>query len=70
MGFGPTELRIVLSVGAIYAFFNPWAYLGPLGTYRLFDVGGVVALAGLAVKIVVSGVRNSYALYQEERLPR
>lgn len=70
MGFGPTELRIIISIGTLYLLINPWAYFGRLGTFRLFDVGGVVALAGLAVKIVVSGVRNGYALYKEERLPR
>ena len=70
MGFGPTELRIILSVGTVYIFFNPWAYLGSLGVYRLFDVGGVVAIAGLAVKLGVSVVRNGRALYWEERLPQ
>ncbi len=68
MGFGPTELRIILSIGSVYIFFSPWAQLGPLGTFRIFDVGGVVAIAGLAVKIVISAVRNGYALYREERL--
>jgi archaetidylinositol phosphate synthase len=70
MGFGPTELRIILSIGTIYLLINPWVDFGRLGTFRLFDVGGVVAMAGLAVKIVISAVRNGYALYQEERLPR
>ena len=69
-GFGPTELRIILSVGAVYAFFNSWAYLGPLGTYRLFDIGGVVALIGLAIKIAISAVRNGRALYNEERIAK
>ncbi len=70
MGFGPTELRIILSIGTVYIFFNPWVRLGNLGMYRLFDVGGVVAIAGLAVKLAVSALRNGYALYQEERLPQ
>jgi archaetidylinositol phosphate synthase len=70
LSFGPTELRIILSIGTLYLLINPWADLGRLGTFRLFDVGGVVAMAGLAVKIVISAVRNGYALYQEERLPR
>lgn len=70
MGFGPTELRIILSIGTVYVFFSPWVQLGGLGVYRLFDVGGVVAIAGLAVKLGVSALRNGYALYQEERLPQ
>jgi len=30
----------------------------------------VVAIAGLALKIVVSAIRNGRALYREERLPQ
>ena len=70
MGFGPTELRIILSIGTVYIFFNPWVQLGGLGVFRLFDVGGLVAIAGLAVKLGVSAVRNGCALYKEERLPQ
>jgi len=68
--FGPTELRIILSIGTLYIFYRPWVHLGSLGMVRLFDVGGVVAIAGLALKIVVSAVRNGHALYVEERLPQ
>jgi phosphatidylglycerophosphate synthase len=70
MGFGPTELRIILSIGALYLLYRPWVHLGSLGTFRLFDIGGVVAIAGLALKIVVSAIRNGRALYREERLPQ
>jgi archaetidylinositol phosphate synthase len=70
MGFGPTELRIILSIGTLYLLINPWVDFGRLGSFRLFDVGGMVAMAGLVVKIVISAMRNGYALYQEERLPR
>ena len=37
--------------------------------YRLFDVGGVVAIASLAVTLIVSVVRNTRALYLAEPLP-
>ncbi|MGO8788996.1 MAG: CDP-alcohol phosphatidyltransferase family protein [Terriglobia bacterium] len=70
LGFGPTELRIILSVGTLYLLYRPQVQLGSLGPFRLFDVGGVVATAGLAVKLVVSAVRNAHALYIAERLPR
>jgi hypothetical protein len=36
----------------------------------LFDVGGVVAIAGLAIVFVVSALRNTRALYLAEPLPR
>jgi len=70
LGFGPTELRIILAIGTLYLLYRPWAHLGSLGVFRLFDVGGTVAIAGLALKIVVSAIRNARALYIEERLPR
>ncbi len=70
LGFGPTELRIILSIGTLYLLYKPWVHLGSLGVFPLFDVGGVVAIAGLALKLVVSAIRNAHALYWEERLPR
>jgi phosphatidylglycerophosphate synthase len=70
LGFGPTELRLILSVGTLYLLYKPWVHLGSLGVFRLFDVGGVVAMAGLALKLGVSAVRNTHALYLAERLPR
>jgi phosphatidylglycerophosphate synthase len=70
LGFGPTELRIILSIGTLYLLHKPWVHLGGLGVFRLFDVGGVVAIAGMALKLVVSAVRNTHALYLAERLPR
>jgi phosphatidylglycerophosphate synthase len=70
LGFGPTELRVILSVGTLYLLYRPWVHLGSLGVFRLFDVGGVVAIAGLALKLVVSAVRNTHALYLAERLPQ
>ncbi len=70
LGFGPTELRMILAIGTLYILYRPWVHLGSLGVFRLFDVGGLVAIAGLALKLAVSAVRNTHALYMEERLPR
>jgi len=70
LGFGPTELRIILSIGTLYLLHKPWVHLGSLGVFRLFDVGGVVAIAGMTLKLVVSAVRNTHALYLAERFPR
>jgi divalent metal cation (Fe/Co/Zn/Cd) transporter len=63
-------LRIILAIGTLYLLHNPWVHLGRLGVFRLFDVGGAVAIAGLVLKVVVSAIRNAHALYQEERLPQ
>jgi len=68
-GFGPTELRIVLAIGAIQMIRKPWVSIGSLPPMRLFDVGGLVAIAGLAIVFVVSALRNTRALYIAERLP-
>ncbi len=42
--FGPTELRILLSVGNVALLFRPMIFHGH---YRLFDVGGAVGLLGM-----------------------
>ena len=70
LGFGPTELRLILAAGTLYLLYRPWVQIGSLGIFRLFDVGGSVAIAGLAVKVLVSAVRNSHALYLAEKLPQ
>lgn len=67
-GFGPTELRILLAAGAIKVASSPTVEL--MGCqFRLLDVGGVVAIAGLSVAFVVSAIRNGAALYHAEPLP-
>lgn len=70
LGFGPTELRIILAIGTLYLLYNPWVHLGSLGIFRLFDVGGSIAIGGLTLKLAFSAARNTHALYLEERLPR
>jgi hypothetical protein len=67
-GFGPTELRITLAIGTLYLLYRPLVRLGSYGPFRLFDIGGVVAIVGLMIALTVSAVRNARALYHEERL--
>jgi phosphatidylglycerophosphate synthase len=67
---GPTELRIILASGTVYLFHRPWVQLIGIGVFRLFDVGGIIAIAGLLLKLVVCAIRNTCALYLAERLPR
>ncbi len=66
LGFGPTELRILIAVGALMLLGGGTVRPFGLGPYHLFDVGGVVASAGLAVVFIVNAVRNTVALYREE----
>jgi phosphatidylglycerophosphate synthase len=61
-GIGPTELRILLSIGAIALRGDPHVSLGPLGRAPLFDVGGVVAIVGLLVALGWAIVQNTRAL--------
>jgi phosphatidylglycerophosphate synthase len=65
-GFGPTELRILLSVGAIALRGDPHVNLGALGRVPLFDVGGVIAIAGLAVALLCAIAQNTAALARLE----
>jgi hypothetical protein len=69
MRIGPTELRIILAIGVLYLFQKPVVGLGGDTSYLLFDVGGVVATAGLAVTFIISAVRNTVALYRAEPTP-
>ena len=67
--FGPTELRILLAVGNLALFWKPMVHL--LGrTFRLFDVGGAVGLAGMSLMVVVFTIQNTTRLYREERIPQ
>jgi archaetidylinositol phosphate synthase len=64
--FGPTELRIMLAVGNLALFRWPVVWKAH---YRLFDVAGVVGLAGMVMMLVFFTASNTYRLYCEERLP-
>ena len=66
---GPTELRILLAFGTLYLYYKPTVVLAG-SEYLLFDVGGVVATAGMAGTFVLSAVRNALALYRAEPIPR
>jgi hypothetical protein len=63
---GPTELRIVLAIGTLYLLNDPWVHLGRKGSYLLFDVGGIVSIAGLVLAFTFSAIRNTRLLYQAE----
>jgi archaetidylinositol phosphate synthase len=68
-GFGPTELRILLAIGAFFVARNPYATIAGHRAL-LLDVGAIVATGSLAAVFVVSAIRNASALYQQEPLPR
>lgn len=67
-GWGPTELRVLLAVGALTLLVKPTVVVAGL-PMRLFDVGAIVAAAGLLVTATMAAVRNTRRLYAAEPLP-
>ena len=66
--FGPTELRILLALGTLRLLHSDYVHIAG-AQYRLFDIGGAVAIAGLAITFIASAVMNTRALYRAEPLP-
>src|SRR5712664_2677812 len=65
---GPTELRLLVIIGNIFLIYRPYARV--FGhRYLLYDVGGGIAIVGMALVLVVSSIQNTHALYELERLP-
>jgi phosphatidylglycerophosphate synthase len=66
--WGPTELRIMLSIGTLALLAKPIVRIWG-SPYFLCDIGAVVAIAAMGVILLTSVVRNTLRLYDEERLP-
>ena len=65
--FGPTELRILLCVGNLYALFRPLAH--PFGLpITVFDLGAIIGGIGMTGIAIASFVRHTRILYDAERL--
>jgi phosphatidylglycerophosphate synthase len=67
--FSPTELRILLMAGNIALLCGRHTARLFGHSYRLFDVGGVIGIAGMALMLVWAVVRHTAHLYRAERLP-
>jgi phosphatidylglycerophosphate synthase len=65
---GPTELRILLSIGNLALLWKSMAHLAGR-TCRLFDIGGTIGIAGMMLILVMSVIRNTVKLYRREPLP-
>jgi hypothetical protein len=67
-GWGPTELRILLAIGNGVAWTRPDVTI--LGReVLLFDAGGAVGAAGLALTLIYSAVSNTRRLSRLEPRP-
>lgn len=65
--FGPTEIRILLALGNLALWFHPDARI--FGSpYRIFDVGGIIAIAGMSLMLIVSTIFNTVKLFRAEPL--
>ncbi len=69
MRLGPTELRILLSLGALVALKSPVVTPFGMAPFFLFDVGGAIGIVGLVVAFIVSASRTTLALYRAEPRP-
>jgi archaetidylinositol phosphate synthase len=64
---GPTEIRILLALGNVILWFRPAVRV--FGSpFRLFDVGGTIAIIGMLFMLVVATIRHTVTLYREETL--
>ena len=66
--FGPTEIRILLTLGTVVLWLHPNATVA--GSWRLFDFGGTVAAIGMLVMVVVSAAWHTRILYLQETNPQ
>ena len=65
--FGPTEIHILLAAGNIAVWFQPQASIPGL-CWRLFDFGGVIAIAAMSLMLVVAAAWHTIELYKQETL--
>ena len=65
--WSPTELRILLMIGNAALFYRPEVTLWG-ARHLLFDVGGVVGIAGMCLMLVTAVARHTAQLYRAERL--
>jgi archaetidylinositol phosphate synthase len=65
--FGPTEIRLLLAAGNLALLHNPYVKL--FGRqFLIFDIGGAIAMAGMAFMLVDSSIRHTVQLYREEKI--
>ncbi|MFZ0211618.1 MAG: CDP-alcohol phosphatidyltransferase family protein [Candidatus Acidiferrales bacterium] len=62
---GPTEIRILLALGNLALWLRPDAKVPGL-SWRVFDFGGIVAIAGMLIMFAVAAIFHTRTLYRQE----
>ncbi len=67
---GPTELRILLSVGNLALFMKPTRPMVHFAgeVYSLFNFGGTIGISGMLLILLTSAIRHTVELYRREPL--
>src|ERR1700686_4913338 len=65
---GPTELRILLSIGNLALLWKSTVHLFGRA-HRLFDVAGTLGISGMLLIMVISAIHNTTRLYRQEPIP-
>jgi archaetidylinositol phosphate synthase len=63
--FGPTEIRLLLIAGTIRLMHSPMTHIAGR-EFRLFDVGGAIAIAGMLGMALFATLQHTRQLYREE----
>jgi phosphatidylglycerophosphate synthase len=66
--FGPTELRILLVIGNLFALWRSYVVIAGR-EFLLFDVGFTIGAAALAAILVQATIKHTTMLYREETRP-
>lgn len=64
--FGPTEIRILLAAGNIALWLRPNARV-PFLYWRVFNFGGIIAIAGMLLMFIAAAIHHTKALYRMEK---
>jgi archaetidylinositol phosphate synthase len=65
---GPTELRILLITGNLFALRNPIAIIAGR-PFLLFDVGFAIGAVAIAIIFIQASIKHTVDLYRQEPLP-
>jgi phosphatidylglycerophosphate synthase len=66
---GPTELRLVVSLGNLVLYFWKSAAHVTGRAHKFFDVAGTIGISGMLLIMVISALHNTMRLYRQEPIP-